>query len=527
MPGAGWAAAYVRVSTTKASQKDSPEHQRGLCEEKARALGIAIDFVFEDRDSGTSIVGRPEIRRMIDEAGCGRFGTIIFASLSRFSRDTFDSLALKRSLVDVLGLRLISIEEGYDSAKDDDELKFQILSAVNQKLSEQISLSSRRGIRQSALRGNYTGSITPYGYRKAVADGRKTLLPDEDTAPVVRMIFEQYTAGAMGEKAIAAMLNGLEIPASRGGRWGVSSIQRILTNEVYAGQNVFCKYEVKKVYNNLANMTDRSRKLVMRDRKQWERSGFMTHPQIVSAETFERAQQVRLQRGGGKRGGARPRINVFAGLMFCSHCGSAIVCVKSAGAGEGSSLRERRYLVCSARRRQGAKGCENSLWLPYAEVRDGILEMLRLRLGEAMKSAVPVEALIAELAEPAEPDDTVEAGRLEAAVGVRRRLLYELRKQRAQGELDERQYAFESALCERELQRLLARMEQLRAQAELVQVEGLRAMSRREAEAREALRQLAELRCETPEELRAVLFRLVHRISVDRSGAVEVQSPLG
>ncbi|MFD2880423.1 recombinase family protein [Paenibacillus rhizoplanae] len=83
--------------------------------------------------------------------------------LSHFSRDTLDSLNLK---VDALGIRLISIEEDFDSLKDNDELKFQIISAVNQKLSEQFSLSSKRGIRQSALKGNFTGSVAPFGYRK-------------------------------------------------------------------------------------------------------------------------------------------------------------------------------------------------------------------------------------------------------------------------------------------------------------------------------------------------------------------------
>jgi len=237
-------AIYVRVSTTKASQKDSPEHQRGLCEEKARTMDLDVHYTYEDRDTGTSIVGRVEIQKLIEDAKNKYFGTVIFASLSRFSRDTLDSLNLKRILVDALGIRVISIEEGFDSLKDNDELKFQIISAVNQKLSEQISLSSKRGIRQSALKGNYTGSIPPYGYKKVVLDNKKTLVPDEDTMHVVKLIFDLYTARKMGDKAITNYLNNdSEIPSPKGGIWGITTIQVILKNEVYTGENVFSKHE--------------------------------------------------------------------------------------------------------------------------------------------------------------------------------------------------------------------------------------------------------------------------------------------
>lgn len=162
---------------------------------------------------------------------------------------------------------MISIEEGFDSLKDNDELKFQIISAVNQKLSEQISLSSKRGIRQSALKGNFTGSVAPFGYRKILNGDKKTLVPDENDSYIVELIYHLYVSRKMGEKAIVKYLNEeMEIPSPKGGVWGITTIQRILTNEVYTGQNVFGKYEVKKVYNDINNMSDRSRKQVQRDK---------------------------------------------------------------------------------------------------------------------------------------------------------------------------------------------------------------------------------------------------------------------
>ncbi|MCG4788516.1 recombinase family protein, partial [Roseburia faecis] len=74
---------------------------------------------------------------------------------------------------------------------------------------------------------------------------------------------------------------------------GITTIQRILTNEVYTGQNVFGKYEVKKVYNDINNMSDRSRKQVQRDKTRWERSTEQTHEAIIDKETFGLAQEIR------------------------------------------------------------------------------------------------------------------------------------------------------------------------------------------------------------------------------------------
>lgn len=113
-------------------------------------------------------------------------------------------------------MRVISLDENYDSQVDHDEFKFQIFSAVNQKLSEQISISSRRGIRQSGMKGNYLGTIAPLGYDKIKIDDRKTIVPN-DRASLVQLIFDMYVNQKMGEKAITKYLNKGNIPSYRGG----------------------------------------------------------------------------------------------------------------------------------------------------------------------------------------------------------------------------------------------------------------------------------------------------------------------
>jgi len=520
------AAVYVRVSTTKESQKDSPEHQEGICREKARQIGLEIrdDLIYEDRDSGTSIIERQAIRKLLEDARSHRFDAVIFASLSRFSRDLVDSMALKRILADSLRIRLISIDENYDSGVDQDEFKFQIFSAVNQKQSEMISLSSRRGIRQSAMKGNFTGSIAPFGYRKALVDGRKTLVPDEHESRIVRDIFELYTAHKLGEKAIANVLNERLIPSPKGGVWGSTTIQRILQNEAYMGVNVFGKYETIKVHS-LTDLHDRRKKLVQRDKKMWERSSIgRTHEAIVEPEMFRAAQDIRLQRGGGRRGGIRHRKNIFAGLIFCEHCGASMVSMKTRSARPQASGQEYRYLVCSRRRRQGEIGCRNDCWLPYEPFRDALLDGLSEQLS-AVTSADELFRNHQGLLPTDRKDDEKEIAEINARIARYREAVFSLRKDWVDGRLDKEQMEFDKRHFEKEIrqleQRLAEKLENRQKQENPL---------RMHEEVREALDDMLELNYDDEDdfdELSLILRQLIERIEVSREGVVKVRTTFG
>ena len=91
------------------------------------SLEIDSAYVYEDKSSEISLMNREAIKQLIKDAKEGRFSTVIFPGLSRFSRDGSDVITLKRIVVNSLGIRMISIEESYDSYKKDDDLIFQIM----------------------------------------------------------------------------------------------------------------------------------------------------------------------------------------------------------------------------------------------------------------------------------------------------------------------------------------------------------------------------------------------------------------
>ncbi|WP_281202215.1 recombinase family protein [Cytobacillus kochii] len=523
-------AVYVRVSSLKVSQKDSPEHQKALCVEKADMEDLVVPeaFIYEDRSSATTIMNRESIMQLIEDAKEGHFSTVIFASLSRFSRDGYDAIALKRTLVNALGIRLISIEDAYDSMLKDDELLFQIVSAVNQKLSEQISISSRRGIRESANKGNFTGSIAPYGYKKVLIplgndESRKSLEVVEEAAAIVKLIYHLYVHENMGEKRIVDYLNVVkQIPSPKGEKpWGLTTIQRILQNEAYTGVNVHNKYTVKKVYPDIYDLQNRKNVLVQRDKTKWVKNPKKEWEAIIDDDLFQKAQEIRLKRGGGKRGGIRNvQVNPFAGILKCEHCGSNFVSMK--GGKVGKNGQEYRYLICSSRRRMGVKGCKNDLWIPLKSFREDIMMQITLQL-ENFIHIDEVAAGIEVTNSTSDIDVETRKKKLENTIKQKRKMLKKIREDFHSGKIeDEDQYEFEKEEYEDEIKKLKAQLDNLQETHNKVNNNAVI-----KEQVKDGLKKLVKLDFNRIDELQLVLKQLIQEITVNSAGEVKIYTPLG
>lgn len=516
---------YVRVSTLKRSQRDSPKHQEGSIREEAKKIGKEIDQIYVDRATGTSIMERDDVQQIIEDAKNGEFDTLFFSSLSRFSRDTYDALALKRTLVNALGVRVISIEDFYDSGIDDNEMIFTVISSMNQKQSESISVGSKRGIRQSALAGNFTGSIAPYGYRKINIDGRKTLEIVEHKAEIVRLIFDLYVNQKMGEKLIVEYFNEkLKIPSPTGKKWGITTVQRILRNRNYTGYNVHNKMEYEEVYDDIDNLHDRRKKLVQKPEEEWEISEQQTHPAIIPVEMFEEGLDMRLRRGGGKRGGGRILVNVFAGRVFCKQCGYAMVTMGRTQHRKRTNDTVRyHYLLCSGRRRMGASGCTNTKWIPYFDFQDEIIKGITKRI-KRMTDSDSIAELIGSNTEYKKNDSDKELKRIEKSIASNRKLLFEIRKRHMLEEMTYDQYEYEREAYESEIldlekskSRITKSMNSIRDTSKLLN------------DVRKSLDELGQLESYDDDvtKTRVILSKLIDKITIDKDGNVDVHTVLG
>ena len=367
------AAIYVRVSTDHDSQKLSPQNQIAKCQEHATEQGFEIDptLVYNDAGiSGTEMLNRPEVQRLVADARLGRFDAVLFTAISRFARDLADALNLKKKLETVYGIRIISVEEGYDTAIEgrNSEMVFTVYAMLAANKSKEMSNAIQRGLRQSAKRGRHIGNVPPYGYVKGPA---LQLVPDPQTRDIVNDIFDLYLNGN-GSRAIATILNQRGVPSARGGKWQNSTINAILRNPVYIGNLVASKWR-KDVDIALSRIMDRRiRRWQTRDEGEWVVVE-QAHDAIIDKEKWE-AVQAMLDTKQQSKAIKRSTGNLLAGLMRCAECGGAM-CVRTSRASHCKTTY--RYIACLAVGRVSKDACCNHYKHKYDEILEAVIAPLR------------------------------------------------------------------------------------------------------------------------------------------------------
>jgi site-specific DNA recombinase len=513
------AAIYVRVSTDQDSQKFSPENQLEACKEYAESVGLHTDdtIVYNDAGlSGTEMENRQAVQRLLSDARSGKFDAVLFTAVSRFGRDMADVFTMKKKLESVYGIRIISIEEGYDSAVEgrNSEMVFTVHTMLAAHKSKEMSVAIKRGLRQAAKKGRHIGNVVPYGYTK---NANKQLIPIPSEASVVKNIFTMYLDGS-GSKTIAQQINLMGVPtasASRNGKstlWQASTINTILHNDVYAGRLIANKWQ-NEINYEMSRQTDSAvKRQSIRQQDDWviiENA----HEAIIDEETFNRVQDLMEKKATNK--GIKRTSNLLAGLMTCRNCGgSMIVTGRSKRRGDGDYYY--KYVVCAKTRRIGKFACENHHTIKYEYVLDGVLQSIR-SLARSKRDIDEIAAAILE---------KVNLGHGESKV----------RLETIQRELDENQEqqmknleAFSSGLFPQELieqrqRKLIATAERLRT--ELNRIEATEQQELDATKKLEAIRASLDIfnNLDEYDEMtqRISMRKLIDRIQFDADGNVEV-----
>ena len=301
-------AAYARVSTEQDAQQNSYEAQ---IEYYTNYIQGKPDWEFvgiyaDEGISGTSYKNRTGFNRMIEDAKAGNIDLILTKSISRFSRNTVDSLTVTRELK-AKGVEVYFEKENISSMDKTAELVFTMLSSIAQEESRSISENVRWGKQRSMEAGKvYVPYSAFLGYEKG-EDGLLKIVEEE--AKIVRRIYKRYLEGASLNQ-IANELNTDNITTLKGNRWTKDGIRRLLTNEKYKGDA-----RLQKTY--VDDFLTKQVKINRGERKQWYIHD--SHDAIVSAETFELVQKEIARRTG--RGG-RYYDSPFTGKIICGECGS-------------------------------------------------------------------------------------------------------------------------------------------------------------------------------------------------------------
>ena len=306
-------AAYCRVSTDNEDQANSFEsQQRYFRQYIERNPDWELYAIFADEGiSGTNTKKRKEFNRMIECAKNGNFDLIITKEISRFARNTLDSIFYTRDLKKH-GVGVIFLNDNINTLDGDAELRLAIMSSIAQeesrKTSERVKWGQKRQMEQGVVFGR-----SMLGYD--VKDGKMTI--NEEGAKIVRLIFHKFVDEGKGTHVIARELREEGIEPMRVKEWQNTVILRVIRNEKYCGDLVqkktftpdFLSHEKK--YNR-----GQEEFVIIKDH----------HEPIISRELFDKANRILdakslSQEGKAKHSNRYP----FSGKIKCGRCGASYV----------------------------------------------------------------------------------------------------------------------------------------------------------------------------------------------------------
>ncbi len=385
-------AAYCRVSTDQEEQESSYEAQISYYTEKiVKNAEWQMAGIFADEGiTGTQAKKRPEFQKMIRLCRQRKIDLVLTKSLSRFARNTVDSLKYIRELK-ALGIAIVFEKENLNTLETDTEMMLTIMSCFAQAESESISKNVSWGIRQSFKSGNVPMQYARLlGYRKG-DDDKPEIVPEE--AEVVKEIYRFYLDG-MSLNMIVDRLNEKGLTTKGGNSpYRKEVVQRILTNEKYTGDALLQKTYVTDC------ITKKTRK------NNGELPMYLVknhHEPIISCTDFNRVQEEMARRSAkrviadkltkGEQGKYSAKY-ALSELLICGECGAHYRRVTWTAKG----FKEIKWR-CISRIQYGKKKCHNSPTIDeqvlhraivnaineFCEVKDDVSKVLRESISEVL-----------------------------------------------------------------------------------------------------------------------------------------------
>ena len=365
---------YARVSTDRYEQLNSLENQVMYFENfiKEQENWTFVDGYVDEGISGTSVKKREDFLRMVDDAKKKKFDLILTKEISRFSRNTLDSIKYTQELLSC-GVGVHFLSDNINTFQPDSELRLTIMSSIAQEEIRKLSERVRFGYKRSVEKGIVPGSNNIYGYTK----NKGKLVIDEEQAKFIRLIFETYVSENIGVHRLGFKLfEEYGVTNYSGKPIAGTVIKNIIRNPKYKGY--FCAHKETTV-----DYHDRKRKRFKRD--EWiVYKDNETCPPIVSEELWDKANEIL-----DARSKKHDQINKnnkynkfpFSGLMHCHFDGATFV-RGTYQIGKGDRSRRRKFWACNNYRIHGKKkteGCNSSV-LYYEELVEVCKKILNMIL---------------------------------------------------------------------------------------------------------------------------------------------------
>ena len=366
---------YTRVSTAMQIDGYSLDAQKARMKAYADFNDYQIVGEYEDAGkSGKSIEGRASFCRMMEDIKSGKDGVayVLVFKLSRFGRNAADVLSTLQVMQD-FGVNLICVEDGIDSSKDAGKLMISVLSAVAEIERENIRVQTMEGRIQKAREGRWNGGFAPYGYR--LVDG--VLQINEDEAPAIRTIFEQYVNTDTGANGLSKYLetHGFQKLARQNGTsplFSATLIRAILKNPVYCGKIAFGRRKLEKIHGtrNEYHQVPQENYLLV--------DGL--HEGIVSEELWNAAQVKLLAQSKRYEPVNRSKTeqaHLLSSLVKCPICGAGMYsnkCTKRKK--DGTPYKSFSYYSCKHRKMQRGQKCDFNKQIQEEVLDNAVVEVI-------------------------------------------------------------------------------------------------------------------------------------------------------
>lgn len=329
---------YARYSSAGQTEQ-SIDGQLRVCNEFAERNGYKIVNEYIDRATTGMNDNRPAFLQMIDEAKSKDFQYIIVYKLDRFARNKYDSVFHKHNL-NKLGIKVLSATEAISDTPEG-RLVEGLLEMMAEMYSTDLSQKVKRGLKESYLKGNFTGGYILFGYK---VENKKVLIDDE-TAPMIQYLFKEYASGKT-LKDITNEINQMGYRTRNKKPFTPNSFQHCLTNKKYIGI-----HKIGDIEND------------------------NTYPTIIDEEIFNLVQKrlISNKKTAGKKKAKEEFL--LTGKTFCGHCGANVVGIS----GTSKTKKKHSYYVCSKRYKDKTcnKNYENKgylEWYVVEQAKDYILK---------------------------------------------------------------------------------------------------------------------------------------------------------
>ena len=371
---------YARVSSESDEQLNSLGNQISYYEDliKRNRNWTFVPGYIDEGLSGISTKKRENFNRMIEDAAEDKFDLVITKEISRFARNTLDSIQYTRQLLNS-GVGVFFQNDNINTLDEDSELRLSIMSSIAQdelrKLSSRVKFGHQQAIKDKVVLGN----SRIFGY---VKDGGRLVI-DEEQAEMVRELFDLYATGQYSMKQIETIFWQKGYRNHNGNKIAHTTMSNMIANPKYKGYYVGNKVRVIDMFSKKQKFLPPEEWVMFKDE-----TGEIV-PAIVSEELWDKANEVLKRRSDDvkSRQGICNHQNLLTGKLFCTHCGAAYYRRES----KDKAGNKNSKWVCSGKIKNGADSCP-SIPIYEEEIKPLLFEVFQ-------ETEVNVAALIEEYME--------------------------------------------------------------------------------------------------------------------------------